>query len=127
MKTLVIILFYCFLLASCKPKPTPLLTYEIKIFQKELDVIGTEMIDNVKSDTIMAINDTSAYDKAVLAFIALKETEAMLKNSVSKSDYFSLTDSLGTDVKSRLSVNVIDSLNNKWLSLRPELKKYLTK
>lgn len=116
----------CSVIFSCKPKPAPLLVYNIEMPQQTLNASGTRMIENIKTDTVMAINDTLAYDKAIRSFLAVKKAEKMLDYRVSKTNSFTVSDSSGVDLTNILSKNVVDSIFNKWAALNIEYKELLT-
>lgn len=113
------------LFAKCVNKPAELRRYELMMSKDEIDYTGTNMSPGFKSDTLMAVNDTTAYTNAVRSFTAVKEAEKLTKNAISVTHSFTLLDSAGLDVRNKLPKNVIDSIHNVYISLRPTMKKYL--
>ena len=121
-----VFLFVCLALLSCNyTKPKPLQVYNLKIKQRTLNFDGSAMVDNIKEDTVMAVDDTIAYDRALRTYFATKHTEHRLNYRVSRSESFKLLDSLGRDVMYKLNQEVTDSLKTRYYALRPEFKKYL--
>lgn len=112
---------------SCKPKAEKLLLYQLNIRQQTLNVDGSRMIDNVKEDTVMATNDTNAFDRGLLKYLAIRSVEDRLNNRISISDKFVVMDSLGLNVRNGLSQHTVDSLEDKYIQLRPVFAKYLHK
>jgi hypothetical protein len=68
MKKLTQILLLAIIVVSCKNTPAPLKlnTYKIEISRLGLNFDGSALQDEVKEDTVMAINDTIAYQKALI-------------------------------------------------------------
>ncbi|MFA1772872.1 hypothetical protein ACD591_16340 [Rufibacter glacialis] len=85
--------------------------YTILIKQELPNLTGSELEQEVKEDTIMAINDTVAYQKALRAFQAEVITDENLDYKMGRSLGFRLQDSLGRDVIDALPRAVVDSLN----------------
>jgi hypothetical protein len=120
MKKIAIIALVLFAFA-CKPKPLKLNTYKLKIYRTEYSTYSSPYED-VKIDTIKAINDTLAYQKGLRTYFANRMTDAKLgKASMYKTKKFVVQDSSGNDISIGLP---IDSIKQTYYKLHPEFKNY---
>jgi hypothetical protein len=70
----------------------------------------------------MATNDSNAYSRAMLKVTAKKRSDKLTENAVSSFRSFSLQDSLGTDIPSKLSRRYKDSIDAAFAALAKRLR-----
>jgi hypothetical protein len=113
-------LLFALSLVACKKPKAILYRYDITIKVKD-NLSGAAA--SSKEDTIMAVNDSSAYARAILKVTAQKRSDKMTGNSVYTYQSFSLLDSLGLSVSSRLSTKYKDSVETHFNELAKRMEK----
>jgi hypothetical protein len=64
----------------------------------------------VKLDTIKALNDTIAYQEALLIHYSALKAQTLVRGTTTRDHSFDIVDPNGKDLKSKLSKSLIDSL-----------------
>lgn len=101
------------------PSQKYILTYEMEDFDETTNKLGTKK----QVDTLLELNDTTAYLTAVKNWYAKKvEARNNLQFGLYKS--FSVTDKSGIDLTLKLSDKIVTGINNQVKS-QPEVKKML--
>lgn len=125
MKNTSLLLLSIALMASCgqlqeKPKPR---VYTLSVDRENLNITGEHLVRETDQDTIMAYNDTLAYNRALLTYHAHLRTARLLENKMGQIYGFKLEDSLGTNIAESLPPQVVDSLSLSFEKLSNPLNK----
>lgn len=102
-------------LLSCKQsvKTKQLKIYNLKVNQLVLNAYGNRYENKIKEDTIMALNDTTAYMNGLIDYYSRLKAEKATNNYVYTTKSFLVEDSVGIDLTYSLNSNVVDSLTKK--------------
>ncbi len=122
-KVYIIILIALF---GCKQKPVKLNQYSISIDRESLNITGSALERDEKIDTLMAVNDTIAYQKGLFAYYANLMTDKRLNSKMGNTYGFRLTDTTGNDISIKLGIIVTDSIKREVENL-PSIKNFLNK
>jgi hypothetical protein len=111
MKKSTLLVFIIVCLLGCKHKSRPLKVYQVVLTGKELNSIGAGYDSMIKEDTIMSVDDTTAYYRGLVRYYAQLNAEKITHNKISTTAGFEIRDSTGIDLSIILPKNVVDSLN----------------
>ena len=121
MKYVLLLLIIC----SCqqKAKDAELKSYAIITERKQLDSYGSGYETVMHVDSIKVENDSIAYHKAVIQYVASLLTEKKLnKQGIKNHPYydkgFKVVDESGADIKHNLSKDFIESMDS-FIASRP--------
>jgi hypothetical protein len=121
MKKSTLLVFIIVCLIGCKHKSRPLKIYQVVLTGKELNSIGADYDRMIKEDTIMSVDDTTAYYRGLVRYYAQLNTEKKTRNKISTTTGFEVRDSTGIDLSVILPKNVVDSLNKQVEKLAKKL------
>ena len=94
------ILFLAVVLIGCKQPPK----------EKPLYFLETKVDGTTNLDTIQAVNDTAAYQDALLTIYSASKAKKLIEGKDSWHHSFALTDAKGNDLQTKLPKTVLDSL-----------------
>ena len=102
-----------FLLASligCTEKPKPLVPYTLKIKRDALSATLSGFQEEIKVDTIYAVDDLSAYSEGITQYYSHLVTEKTSSYELFRTKSYSIQDTNGVDLEVKLPKNVVDSI-----------------
>lgn len=119
MKKIFIYFTFLVIISSCTPKKTIQYPYNVILIGTTLNNYGSGLQQETKEDTVMAENDTVAYERGLISFVASRSTKQRL--GMGDVISYKIVDSIGNNLDITLSEETIDSLK-KFYTSKPKYK-----